>query len=344
MAICLNEGRWGELIDPFNGVADLERKLIKTPLSPDKTFDDDPLRMMRAVRFAAQLDYRIDTSTLKSIREHASRLKIVAPERISVELNKIMEVDKPSYGLGLLFTSGLMKEIMPEICALQGVEEVEGHLHKDNFYHTLEVVDNLARTSENLWLRWAALLHDIGKPRTKKFIKPAGWTFRGHEFVGSKMIPKIFKRLHLPTDARMKYVQKMVMMSSRPASLVDDTVTDSAVRRLLFDAGDDVEDLMLLCEADLTTKNERKKRRYLNNFKEVRLKFKEVEERDHIRNFQPPVSGEEIMEHFGIGPSRVIGEIKEALKEAILEGHIPNEKQAALALMEEVAQKLGLTK
>lgn len=255
-----------------------------------------------------------------------------------------MEVDKPSYGLGLLFTSGLMKEIMPEICALQGVEEVEGHLHKDNFYHTLEVVDNLARTSENLWLRWAALLHDIGKPRTKKFIKPAGWTFRGHEFVGSKMIPKIFKRLHLPTDARMKYVQKMVMMSSRPASLVDDTVTDSAVRRLLFDAGDDVEDLMLLCEADLTTKNERKKRRYLNNFKEVRLKFKEVEERDHIRNFQPPVSGEEIMEHFGIGPSRVIGEIKEALKEAILEGHIPNEKQAALALMEEVAQKLGLTK
>ena len=344
MAICLNDARWGELIDPFNGVADLERKLIKTPLSPDKTFDDDPLRMMRAVRFAAQLDYRIDSGTLTSIRQHASRLKIVAPERISVELNKIMAVDKPSYGLGLLFTSGIMKEILQEICALQGVEEVEGHLHKDNFYHTLEVVDNLARTSENLWLRWAALLHDIGKPRTKKFIKPAGWTFRGHEFVGSKMIPKIFKRLHLPTDARMKYVQKMVMMSSRPASLVDDTVTDSAVRRLLFDAGDDVEDLMLLCEADLTTKNERKKRRYLNNFKEVRLKFKEVEERDHIRNFQPPVSGEEIMAHFGIGPSRVIGEIKEALKEAILEGHIPNEKQAALALMEEVAQKLGLTK
>ena len=344
MAICLNEGRWGELIDPFNGEADLERKLIKTPLSPDKTFDDDPLRMMRAVRFAAQLDYRIDPGTLKSIRAHASRLKIVAPERISVELNKIMSVDKPSYSLGLLFTSGLMKEVMPEICDLQGVEEVEGHLHKDNFYHTLEVVDNLARTSENLWLRWAALLHDIGKPKTKKFIKPAGWTFRGHEFVGSKMIPKIFKRLHLPTDARMKYVQKMVMMSSRPASLVDDTVTDSAVRRLLFDAGDDVEDLMLLCEADLTTKNERKKRRYLNNFKEVRLKFKEVEERDQIRNFQPPVSGEEIMEHFGIGPSRVIGEIKEALKEAILEGQIPNEKQAALTLMEEVAQKLGLTK
>ena len=300
--------------------------------------------MMRAIRFAAQLNYRIDTGTLKSIREHASRISIVAPERISVELNKIMAVEKPSFGLGLLFTSGLMQEILPEICALQGVEEVEGHQHKDNFYHTLEVVDNLARTSESLWLRWAALLHDVGKPRTKKFIKPAGWTFRGHEFVGSKMIPKIFKRLHLPTDARMKYVQKMVMMSSRPASLVDDTVTDSAVRRLLFDAGDYVEDLMLLCEADLTTKNERKKRRYLNNFKEVRLKFKEVEERDHIRNFQPPVSGEEIMEHFGIGPSRIIGEIKEALKEAILDGHIPNEKQAALALMEEVAKKQGLTK
>ena len=344
MAICLNQGRWGELIDPFNGRADLKKKLIKTPLSPDKTFDDDPLRMMRAIRFAAQLNYRIDTGTLKSIREHASRISIVAPERISVELNKIMAVEKPSFGLGLLFTSGLMQEILPEICALQGVEEVEGHQHKDNFYHTLEVVDNLARTSESLWLRWAALLHDVGKPRTKKFIKPAGWTFRGHEFVGSKMIPKIFKRLHLPTDARMKYVQKMVMMSSRPASLVDDTVTDSAVRRLLFDAGDDVEDLMLLCEADLTTKNERKKRRYLNNFKEVRLKFKEVEERDHIRNFQPPVSGEEIMEHFGIGPSRIIGEIKEALKEAILDGHIPNEKQAALALMEEVAKKQGLTK
>jgi len=344
MAICLNQERWGQLIDPFNGRADLKKKLIKTPLSPDKTFDDDPLRMMRAIRFAAQLNYRIDSGTLKSIREHASRISIVAPERISVELNKIMAVEKPSFGLGLLFTSGLMKEILPEISALQGVEEVEGHLHKDNFYHTLEVVDNLARTSDSLWLRWAALLHDVGKPRTKKFIKPAGWTFRGHEFVGSKMIPKIFKRLHLPTDSRMKYVQKMVMMSSRPASLVDDTVTDSAVRRLLFDAGDDVEDLMLLCEADLTTKNERKKRRYLNNFKEVRLKFKEVEERDHIRNFQPPVSGEEIMEHFGIGPSRIIGEIKEALKEAILDGHIPNEKQAALALMEEVAKKQGLTK
>jgi tRNA nucleotidyltransferase (CCA-adding enzyme) len=344
MAICLNKEKWGELIDPFNGRKDLENKNIQTPLNPNQTFDDDPLRMMRAIRFAAQLDFRIEAGTLKSIRDHSSRIDIVAPERIAQELNKLMSVEKPSYGLGLLFTSGLMNEILPEVCALQGVEEVEGHLHKDNFYHTLEVVDNLSKTSENLWLRWAALLHDIGKPKTKKFIKPQGWTFRGHEFVGSKMIPKLFKRLHLPNDGRMKYVRKMVMMSSRPASLVDDTVTDSAVRRLLFDAGDDVDDLMLLCEADLTTKNEKKKRRYLNNFKEVRLKFKEVEERDHLRNFQPPVSGKEIMEQYGIGPSPVIGEIKEAIKEAILEGQIPNEKEAARLKMEEVAKQLGLIK
>ncbi len=344
MAICLNKEKWGELIDPFNGRKDLENKNIQTPLNPNQTFDDDPLRMMRAIRFAAQLDFRIEAGTLKSIRDHSSRIDIVAPERIAQELNKLMSVEKPSYGLGLLFTSGLMNEILPEICALQGVEEVEGQLHKDNFYHTLEVVDNLSKTSDNLWLRWAALLHDIGKPKTKKFIKPQGWTFRGHEFVGSKMIPKLFKRLHLPNDGRMKYVRKMVMMSSRPASLVDDTVTDSAVRRLLFDAGDDVDDLMLLCEADLTTKNEKKKRRYLNNFKEVRLKFKEVEERDHLRNFQPPVSGKEIMEQYGIGPSPVIGEIKEAIKEAILEGQIPNEKEAARLKMEEVAKQLGLKK
>lgn len=344
MAICLNKAQWGKLMDPFDGCADIERKLLKTPLDPDKTFDDDPLRMMRAVRFAAQLNFKIDSGALLSIRKHADRIKIVAPERVSQELNKIMAVDKPSYGLGLLFTSGIMEHILPEICALQGVEEQEGHLHKDNFYHTLEVVDNLARTSENLWLRWAALLHDIGKPRTKRFIKPHGWTFRGHEFLGGKMVPKMFKRLHLPTDTRMKYVIKMVQMSSRPAALVDDQVTDSAVRRLLFDAGEDVEDLMLLCEADLTTKNEKKKRRYLNNFKLVRQKFKEVEQRDHIRNFQPPVSGQEIMEAFGIGPSKAIGQIKEALKEAILEGEIPNEKSAALEKMNELAKELGLTK
>ena len=342
MAICLNKAKWGELIDPFNGRKDLENKNIQTPLNPNQTFDDDPLRMMRAIRFAAQLNFRIESATLKNIRDLSSRIDIVAPERIAQELNKLMSVERPSYGLGLLFTSGLMNEILPEICALQGVEEVEGHLHKDNFYHTLEVLDNLSKTSENLWLRWAALLHDIGKPKTKKFIKPQGWTFRGHEFVGSKMIPKLFKRLHLPTDTRMKFVQKMVMMSSRPASLVDDSVTDSAVRRLLFDAGDDVDDLMLLCEADLTTKNEKKKRRYLNNFREVRLKFKEVEERDHLRNFQPPVSGKEIMEQFGIGPSPVIGAIKEAIKEAILEGQIPNEKEAARLKMEDVAKQLGL--
>lgn len=342
MAICLNKNRWGELLDPFDGISDLDKKRITTPLAPDKTFDDDPLRMMRAVRFAAQLDFRIDSATLASIRNHANRISIVAPERVAVEFNKIMEVPKPSYGLGLLYTSGLLQEVLPELIALKGIEEVEGQTHKDNFYHTLEVVDNLARTSNDLWLRWAALLHDIAKPKTKKFIKPHGWTFRGHEFLGGKMVPKIFKRMQLPTDARMKFVVKMVQMSSRPASLVDENVTDSAVRRLLFDAGDDAESLMLLCEADLTTKNEKKKRRYLNNFKQVRLKFKEVEERDHIRNFQPPVSGEDIMKTFGIGPCREIGQIKEALKEAILEGEIPNERNAALVKMKTIAETLGI--
>ncbi|MDG1055658.1 MAG: HD domain-containing protein [Schleiferiaceae bacterium] len=342
MAICLNKNRWGELLDPFDGISDLDKKRITTPLAPDKTFDDDPLRMMRAVRFAAQLDFRIDSATLASIRNHANRISIVAPERVAVEFNKIMEVPKPSYGLELLYTSGLLQEVLPELIALKGIEEVEGQTHKDNFYHTLEVVDNLARTSNDLWLRWAALLHDIAKPKTKKFIKPHGWTFRGHEFLGGKMVPKIFKRMQLPTDARMKFVVKMVQMSSRPASLVDENVTDSAVRRLLFDAGDDVESLMLLCEADLTTKNEKKKRRYLNNFKQVRVKFKEVEERDHIRNFQPPVSGEDIMKTFGIGPCREIGQIKEALKEAILEGEIPNERNAALVKMKTIAETLGI--
>ena len=342
MAICLNKNRWGELLDPFDGISDLDKKRITTPLAPDKTFDDDPLRMMRAVRFAAQLDFRIDSATLASIRNHANRISIVAPERVAIEFNKIMELPKPSYGLGLLYTSGLLQEVLPELIALKGIEEVEGQTHKDNFYHTLEVVDNLARTSNDLWLRWAALLHDIAKPKTKKFIKPHGWTFRGHEFLGGKMVPKIFKRMQLPTDARMKFVVKMVQMSSRPASLVDENVTDSAVRRLLFDAGDDVESLMLLCEADLTTKNEKKKRRYLNNFKQVRVKFKEVEERDHIRNFQPPVSGEDIMKTFGIGPCREIGQIKEALKEAILEGEIPNERNAALVKMKTIAETLGI--
>jgi tRNA nucleotidyltransferase (CCA-adding enzyme) len=342
MAISLNADHWGNLIDPFDGIEDLEKKILRTPLEPDQTFDDDPLRMMRAVRFAAQLNFKISSEALMSIRKNASRISIVAPERTSQEFNKIMEVDKPSYGLGLLFTSGLMNEILPELVALQGVEEVEGQLHKDNFYHTLEVVDNLSRTSDDLWLRWAALLHDIGKPRTKKFIQGTGWTFRGHEFLGGKMVPKLFKRMHLPTDARMKFVIKMVQMSSRPAALSDDAVTDSALRRLLFDAGDDIESLMLLCEADLTTKNEKKKRRYLQNFKHVRTKLKEVEARDQIRNFQPPVSGEEIMEKYGIGPCRKIGQIKEAIKEAILEGEIPNERAAALEKMNEIATQLGL--
>jgi len=342
MAIGLNKSSWGELIDPFGGVQDLDKKLLRTPLEPDQTFDDDPLRMMRAVRFAAQLNFKISSEALLSIRKNAARISIVAPERTSQEFNKILSVEKPSYGLGLLFTSGLLSEILPELVALQGVEEVEGQLHKDNFYHTLEVVDNLSRTSEDLWLRWAALLHDIGKPRTKKFIQGTGWTFRGHEFLGGKMVPKLFKRMHLPNDARLKFVIKMVQMSSRPAALSDDAVTDSALRRLLFDAGDDIESLMLLCEADLTTKNEKKKRRYLQNFKVVRAKLKEVEERDQIRNFQPPVSGEEIMEKYGIGPCREIGQIKEAIKEAILEGEIPNERMAALEKMNEIATQLGL--
>jgi len=342
MAIGLNKSSWGELIDPFGGVQDLDKKLLRTPLEPDQTFDDDPLRMMRAVRFAAQLNFKISSEALLSIRKNAARISIVAPERTSQEFNKILSVEKPSYGLGLLFTSGLLNEILPELVALQGVEEVEGQLHKDNFYHTLEVVDNLSRTSEDLWLRWAALLHDIGKPRTKKFIQGTGWTFRGHEFLGGKMVPKLFKRMHLPNDARLKFVIKMVQMSSRPAALSDDAVTDSALRRLLFDAGDDIESLMLLCEADLTTKNEKKKRRYLQNFKVVRAKLKEVEERDQIRNFQPPVSGEEIMEKYGIGPCREIGQIKEAIKEAILEGEIPNERMAALEKMNEIATQLGL--
>lgn len=342
MAIGLNKSSWGELIDPFGGVQDLDKKLLRTPLESDQTFDDDPLRMMRAVRFAAQLNFKISSEALLSIRKNAARISIVAPERTSQEFNKILSVEKPSYGLGLLFTSGLLNEILPELVALQGVEEVEGQLHKDNFYHTLEVVDNLSRTSEDLWLRWAALLHDIGKPRTKKFIQGTGWTFRGHEFLGGKMVPKLFKRMHLPNDARLKFVIKMVQMSSRPAALSDDAVTDSALRRLLFDAGDDIESLMLLCEADLTTKNEKKKRRYLQNFKVVRAKLKEVEERDQIRNFQPPVSGEEIMEKYGIGPCREIGQIKEAIKEAILEGEIPNERMAALEKMNEIATQLGL--
>lgn len=342
MAIGLNKSSWGELIDPFGGVQDLDKKLLRTPLESDQTFDDDPLRMMRAVRFAAQLNFKISSEALLSIRKNAARISIVAPERTSQEFNKILSVEKPSYGLGLLFTSGLLNEILPELVALQGVEEVEGQLHKDNFYHTLEVVDNLSRTSEDLWLRWAALLHDIGKPRTKKFIQGTGWTFRGHEFLGGKMVPKLFKRMHLPNDARLKFVIKMVQMSSRPAALSDDAVTDSALRRLLFDAGDDIESLMLLCEADLTTKNEKKKRRYLQNFKVVRAKLKEVEERDQIRNFQPPVSGEEIMEKYGIGPCREIGQIKEAIKEAILEGEIPNDRMAALEKMNEIATQLGL--
>lgn len=342
LAISMNKDTFGELIDPFNGIEDLKNGIIRTPLEPNVTYSDDPLRMMRAIRFAAQLNFVIEEESFQSIIDNAYRLEIVSFERVMDEFQKIMMTEKPSIGLSLLEKAGLLQYILPELIALKGIEEVEGQKHKDNFYHTLEVVDNISVNTDNVWLRWAALLHDIGKAVTKRFDKKVGWTFHSHEFVGSKMVVKLFRRLKLPLGNQMKYVQKLVMMSSRPIAVVDDDATDSALRRLLFDAGEDFEDLITLCKADITTKNERKQRRFKQNFELVEQKIKDVEERDRVRNFQPPITGEQVMEMFGLAPCKEVGIIKNAIKEAILEGEVENSYESAYKYVVDLGKSLNL--
>lgn len=342
MAISLNESNFGELIDPFNGVDDLKEKLIKTPLDPETTFSDDPLRMMRAIRFASQLKFDIDADTFQGIIDMKDRISIVSKERIIVELNKIILSDEPSYGFKLLFHCGLLKEIFPELVALQGVDSIEDKSHKDNFYHTLQVLDNISQNTDDLWLRWAAIMHDIAKPATKRFNKKVGWTFHGHEDKGARMTPGIFRRMKLPMGESMKFVQKLVRLHLRPIALVKDEITDSAVRRLLFDAGDDIEALMTLCRADITSKNNNKVKRYLQNFDKVESRMQAVEEKDKVRNFQPVITGEMIMSTFDLKPGRTIGDIKEALKEAVLEGKIRNEFDEAHEYMLELGREYGL--
>jgi len=343
LALQLNRQHFGKLVDRFKGLKDLEKGILRTPLDPDVTYSDDPLRMMRAIRFASQLNFSIEAKSFHSIARNAERIKIISKERIADELNKIVLSPKPSVGFKLLFDTGILPLIFPEMAALYGVENVEGRGHKDNFYHTLQVLDNLSENTGDLWLRWSAIMHDIAKPPTKRFEPGHGWTFHGHEDLGAKMTPGIFKRLSLPLNDKMKYVQKLVRLHLRPIALVKDQITDSAIRRLIFDAGEDLEDLLMLCEADITSKNEEKVGRYLNNYKKVRKRIKEVEEKDRIRNFQPPVSGQDVMEAFGISPCEEIGTIKTAIKDAILDGVIQNNRAEALAYMYEKGKEMGLT-
>ncbi len=341
MAISLNPDTFGKLIDPFNGLEDLQKKIIRTPLDPDITFSDDPLRMMRAIRFATVLDFEIHPQSLEAIKKNKERIKIVSQERITEELNKIMKAERPSKGFRLLFETGLLEIIFPELYALQGVDYKNGIGHKDNFFHSIQVLDNVAAKTDNLWLRWAALLHDIGKPRTKRF-EGNTWTFHGHEVVGAKMIPDIFRRMKLPLDQKMKYVQKLILLHHRPMHLIGDQVTDSGIRRLIVDAGEDLDDLMLLVESDMTTKFEEKRERFLKNFRQLREKIKEVEEKDALRNWKPPIDGHIIMTTFGIKPSRLVGDIKDAVKDAILDGIIPNDYKAAFEYMLKIGQGKGL--